>query len=304
MTLVEVVIIVLQLIFLEGILSIDNAAVLGAMVAPLPADEPVPWPSWLNFMAGWGDRFFGPQRKAALTVGLFGAYAGRALMLLLATFIIANPWLRLLGAAYLFKLAIEHLGSQHGEGEEEKGEEEEFGSKTAGKGFWTVVLLVNLADLAFSLDNVVAAVALSSKLWVVFLGVAIGILIMRFAAQIFTVLIEREPVLSTAAYLLVLAIGVEVLISDITLLMGHEFVFASWQKFSISIAILVLSVIYAHSPLLQRVLGPILMVLKRIFYHLNRSIDLLLYPFVWIFKKLYQGIAFLFRQIRPQNDAI
>ena len=34
-----VVIIILQLIFLEGILSIDNAAVIGALVSPLPDDE-------------------------------------------------------------------------------------------------------------------------------------------------------------------------------------------------------------------------------------------------------------------------
>jgi len=300
MTPIEVFLIVIQLIFLEGILSIDNAAVLGAMVAPLPATKPIPWPSWLGFMEGWGDRVFGPQRKAALTVGLIGAYAGRALMLLLATFIIENPWLRLLGAAYLFKLAIEHLGSKHESWDEEE-EAGELASKMEGKGFWTVVLLVNLADLAFSLDNVVAAVALSTEFWVVFLGVAIGILIMRFAAQIFTVLIEREPVLSTAAYLLVLAIGVEVLISDITLLMGNEFHFKSWQKFSISLAILVLSVIYAHSPILQRIFGPVFKVFQRLFYYLNRFIDLLLFPIVWIFKKLFQGIAYLFQQLKPKS---
>ncbi len=300
MTFVEVVIIVLQLIFLEGILSIDNAAVLGAMVAPLPATEPIPWPHWLHFMSKWGDRVFGPQRKAALTVGLIGAYAGRALMLLLATFIIANPWLRLLGAAYLFKLAIEHLGAPHEAWEEEE-EAEEMAKRVQGKGFWTVVLLVNLADMAFSLDNVVAAVALSKDFWVVFLGVAIGILIMRFAAQIFTILIEREPVLSTAAYLLVLAIGVEVLISDIALLMGHEFDFKSWQKFSVSVAILTLSVIYAHSSLLQRLFGPVFNVFRKLFYYINGFVDLLLLPFVWLFKKLFQGIAFLFNQLKPRT---
>lgn len=303
MTPIEVVVVVLQLIFLEGILSIDNAAVLGAMVAPLSAHEPIPWPHSLQFMSSWGDRVFGPQRKAALTVGLIGAYAGRALMLLLATFIIANPWLRLLGAAYLFKLAIEHLGSPHSEWEEEE-EAAAMARKTADKGFWMIVLLVNLADMAFSLDNVVAAVALSSDFWVVFLGVAIGILIMRFAAQIFTIFIEREPVLSTAAYLLVLAIGVEVLISDITLLSGHEFVFRSWQKFSISVMILVLSVIYAHVPILQRLFGPIFDVFKHLFYYLNRFVDLLLRPFGWIIKKTYQGALFLFRQIKPQNSVV
>ena len=36
--------VVVQLIFLEGILSIDNAAVLGAMVSVLPDNKPVPFP--------------------------------------------------------------------------------------------------------------------------------------------------------------------------------------------------------------------------------------------------------------------
>ena len=291
----EVVIVVIQLIFLEGILSIDNAAVLGAMVAPLPTDKPIPWPDSLKFMAGWGDKIFGMQRGAALTVGLFGAYAGRALMLLLATYIIANPWLRLLGAAYLFKLAVEHLGSSHDEWDEDE-EAEAFAKKTANKGFWMVVLLVNLADLAFSLDNVVAAVALSSEFWVVFLGVAIGILIMRFAAQIFTTLIEKEPVLSTAAYLLVLAIGVEVLIEDIALMSGKEFEIHAWQKFLISLSILFLSVFYAHSPFLQRLFGPLFTSSKRIFHVINQGINLLFYPVTWIFKMLFSGISLLFRK--------
>ncbi|HID34792.1 MAG TPA: tellurium resistance protein TerC [Anaerolineae bacterium] len=299
MTPVEVIFVVIQLIFLEGILSIDNAAVLGAMVSQLPAHEPIPWPRWLNFMQNWGDRVFGPQRAAALKVGLLGAYAGRALMLLLATIVIENPWLRLLGAAYLFKLGIAHLGQPHEDVENE--EAAAMAQKVAGKGFWGVVLSVELADLAFSLDNVVAAVALSPVLWVVLLGVAFGILTMRFAAQIFTVMIEREPVLATAAYMLVLAIGVEVLISDITLLMGHEFHFQSWLKFSISISILVLSVIYAHSSFLQWGLNPIFNVVRKIFHSVNTFIDLFLFPIAWIFKKLFQGIAYLFQQFKPKS---
>lgn len=270
------------------------------MVSKLPAKAPVPWPHGFEAAAKWGDRVFGPQRKAALTVGLIGAYAGRALMLLLATFIIANPWLRLLGAAYLFKLAIEHLGKSHGAWEEEE-EAEEMARKVQGKGFWTVVVLVNLADMAFSLDNVVAAVALSKDFWVVFLGVAIGILIMRFAAQIFTVMIEREPVLATAAYILVLAIGVEVLVSDATLILSREFVFKSWQKFSISVAILVLSVTYAHSSFLQRLLGPIFNLFQKLFFHMNRVVDLLFFPFVWFFIKLFQGVAHIFRHLKPSS---
>ena len=68
--------IILQLIFLECILSIDNAAVLGAMVAPLPNDRPVPWPRTMHGVLSRLDPLLGPQRQAALKVGLLGAYAG------------------------------------------------------------------------------------------------------------------------------------------------------------------------------------------------------------------------------------
>src|SRR6185295_7701380 len=81
-------------------------------------------------------------------------------------------------------------------------------------GFWNVVLTIELADLAFSLDNVVAAVALSERLWVVILGVLIGIVIIRFAATIFTRLIEWEPALEHAAYLLLFAIGGELVLDE------------------------------------------------------------------------------------------
>ena len=90
--------VIVQLIFLEGILSIDNAAVLGAMVAHLPTNQPIPWPKSLSFLSHWGQRTLGNQREAALKVGLLGAYLGRALMLIIAGWIIQVPWLRLVGA--------------------------------------------------------------------------------------------------------------------------------------------------------------------------------------------------------------
>src|SRR5512135_3908478 len=93
--------VIVQVIFLEGILSIDNAAVLGAMVSVLPKDKMVPWPGPLKFLGPPIHRLLGGQRPAALKVGLLGAYFGRALMLLLASFVIQNHFLKILGAAYL-----------------------------------------------------------------------------------------------------------------------------------------------------------------------------------------------------------
>ena len=72
-----VIIIIFQLIFLEGVLSIDNAAVIGALVSPLPDNEPVVWPTSLQGIGNWLHPVLGNQRLAALRVGLLGAYTGR-----------------------------------------------------------------------------------------------------------------------------------------------------------------------------------------------------------------------------------
>jgi tellurite resistance protein TerC len=187
----ELLYVLVMVIFLEGILSIDNAAVLGAMVSVLPEKEMVPWPRPLQFLAQPVHRLLGGQRSAALKVGLLGAYVGRGAMLVLASYVIQNDWLKILGALYLIKLAFENLG------QEEPGEAEHAGPQSsAQKGFWSVVLTIELADLAFSIDNVVVVVALSDQLWIILFGVFMGIVTMRFAAGIFTVLIAKEPILS------------------------------------------------------------------------------------------------------------
>ena len=70
----SILVIVIQLIFLECILSIDNAAVLGALVVALPTDRKVPWPRFLTALGHTLDPLLGSQRSAALRVGLLGAY--------------------------------------------------------------------------------------------------------------------------------------------------------------------------------------------------------------------------------------
>jgi len=277
--------IVIQLIFLEGILSIDNAAVLGAMVTTLPDHEGIPWPNALKGIGHIFDKLLGKQRMAALRVGLLGAYVGRGLMLFAASYIIQNPWLKLIGAAYLIRLALDDL-SAHGY----EGEDEEL-NKVRVRTFWLTVLNVELMDLAFSLDNVVAAVSLSDKLWVVMLGVAIGILVMRFAAGIFSYVVEREPILKTAAYILVLNIGVELLLEDL----AHVEI-SDWVRFGISITTILLCLAYAHIPFL-RFFRPVLIWLSQGFALVNSFVS-------WVLAPL-RGIFGLFRRAfrRPQPAA-
>ncbi len=296
MSIVETIFVVIQLIFLEGILSIDNAAVLGAMVSELPANKPIPWPKRLKFMDGHGERILGPQRAAALKVGLLGAYFGRALMLVMASFVIRNLWLRMLGAAYLFKISIAHLGiDPFAKRKTDEGKSEGSQDRVASKGFWYTVLLVELVDLAFSIDNVVAAVALSSQMWVVMLGVALGIVTMRFAAQIFTVMIEREPILAPTAYMLVLNIAAELLIEEGAAFLGYHVHFVHWQKFVISVGTIVLAVVYARVPIIHRILHPLVYAMRVVFGVINRILDLLLWPFAWILKTLFSAASGLFR---------
>jgi tellurite resistance protein TerC len=252
--------IVVQLIFLEGILSLDNAAVLGAMAAALPDDRPVPWPASLRNLGRILDRLLGPQRTAALRVGLLGAYAGRSLMLALAAWVMRSPWLKLLGALYLFRLATQGLcGSDQ--------EEESKGREIERSRFWEVVVAVELADLAFSLDNVVAATALSDRLSIVVLGVAIGILIMRFAAGIFAYLVGREPILEQAAYGLVLIISVELLVEGVL-----SVAISDLAKFAISLGVLGLAIAYARLGL-GRWLAPVLRSAQRGLRFANRTME-------------------------------
>jgi tellurite resistance protein TerC len=234
--------IIFQLIFLEGILSIDNAAVLGVLVSPLPDDKDIPWPSWLKNIGKRLEPLLGYQRVAALRVGLLGAYLGRGTMLFLASLLIEHSWIRLVGAAYLIRLAFEELGDLT---PAEETEEERH--KALHPSFWGIVLTVEIMDLIFSIDNVVAAVSLSNQLWVVLLGVGIGILTMRFAAGLFSYVVVREPVLNQAAYLLILNIGIQLIMEG---LWGVEI--PDLIRFAISTGIILLCLAYAHSSFLQR----------------------------------------------------
>ncbi len=279
----SVIIVIIQLIFLEGILSIDNAAILGAMVTRLPSDVAIPWPKMLAPVGHLLDKPLGHQRIAALRVGLLGAYLGRGIMLLLASLIVQNPWLKVIGAIYLIRLALDDLGAPGHEGSED-----DSLRPVKHAGFWITVLNVELMDLAFSLDNVVAAVSLSDHILIVMLGVAIGILVMRFAAGIFSYVVEREPVLKSAAYILVLNIGIELLLEEFA-----HIEFSDWLRFGISMLTIALALAYAHLPFMK-FFRPVLIWLSQGFTLVNGFIAWVLVPF----KGIFNLITRLFR--RPQ----
>ncbi len=292
-----VLLIILQLIYLEGILSIDNAAVLGAMVSTLPRHDPIPWPGPLRALQRPVHRLLGGQRLAALKVGLLGAYLGRGLMLFIASWVIQNRWLLLLGGLYLIKLAVDHLGETPAEARAAAAEAAGRPVVRIQRSFWSVVLAVELADLAFSLDNVVAAVALSRELWVVMTGVFLGIVTMRFAAGIFVRLIGRYPVLEAAAYLLVLSIGVGLLAEDFL-----HFKLDEVQRFAVSASILLLTLLYGRSAAFRR-LGASFTWLKRVLGFVNLLFIYALKPVTWTFLLLVTFFRAATLVVAPRGPA-
>lgn len=199
--------VLLVLIVLEGLLAADNAVVMAVMVKHLPKE----------------------QQKKALFYGLIGAFILRFTALFMITLIVNMWYVQALGAAYLLGMSIKNLYElrKHKDDEpEEKDEPEEIEETTKkGSGFWVTVAKVELADLAFAVDSMLAAVAMAVTLphwgeWelgginggqfiVMFLGGFIGLVLMRFAAQAFVGLLQKYPKLETAAFFIVGWVGVK-----------------------------------------------------------------------------------------------
>lgn len=172
---------IFTLALLEGILSVDNALVLAILVRPLPEE----------------------QRKKALRWGIWGAFAFRLVAVIFATFLVQFSAFKLIGGAYLIYLAIKHMFFGLG-GE---GEMTQKDSKTSA--FWKIIVAVELTDIVFSIDSITTAVAFSNKLWVLWFGGVMGIILMRFLSGYFVKAIERFPKLEDLAYQLVFFVGVK-----------------------------------------------------------------------------------------------
>lgn len=178
------------LVVLEALLSADNALVLAIMVRHLPEDD----------------------RKKALLYGLGGAFVFRLVAIVFAAVVLEQWWLQAIGGAYLAFLTIKHFVSSRGD--------QDTKVKKPKGGFWPTVIAVELTDIAFALDSVLAGIAFitvpkegvqEEKLWVVVAGAMIGIVLLRFAANSFSKILDRYPGLDHVAYTLVGWVGVKLL---------------------------------------------------------------------------------------------
>jgi YkoY family integral membrane protein len=214
------------LVALEGLLSADNALVMAIMVLGLPAR----------------------QHKPALRYGLIGGFAFRIVATMLAVYLIRVAWVKLLGGLYLLYLTYDHFRGQ------EAGDRRRVPRARPMLGlnaFWATVVRVELVNLAFSIDSILVAVAMSPKLWVIITGGILGIVAMRVVVGQLIALVQRYPALVDGAFIIIAWVGVK---------LGDEYLNSAFhvgveipQWFSIALILVIFSIAFVYA----RIQGPV-----------------------------------------------
>lgn len=195
-------VIILTLILMECLLSVDNAVVLAAQTQVLPNKS---------------------EQRKSLVYGLWGAYLFRFIVIGIGTYLI-NFWeIKLLGSIYLFYLCIKFFYDQRHPEQVVKHEKEKKAERAGHHKnkkqkkhvlslFWHTVVSIEAMDIVFSIDSVLAALAVSDNPVVVLIGGMIGILCMRGVAEIIIKLMDIIPELQPMAYVLIGIIAVKLLL--------------------------------------------------------------------------------------------
>ena len=213
---------VVLLVLLEGLLSADNALVMAIMVLGLPKN----------------------RHQQALRYGLIGGFAFRVLATMLAVYLIRVAWVKLLGGLYLLYLTYSHFFG-HEEGTDRRQPPKATGMLGLSP-FWSTVVKVELINLAFSIDSILVAVAMSPKLWVVVTGGILGIVAMRLVVGQLLVLVQRYPALVDGAFVIIAWVGFKLGLEYLHDAHFIEFEIPRWLSLMLIIVIFVLAFIYAR----------------------------------------------------------
>jgi YkoY family integral membrane protein len=171
------------LIALEAVLSADNAIALAAIAQGLDGQK---------------------MQRRALNVGLVAAFVLRIVLILTATWVI-NFWqFELLGALYLLWLVFQYFRSDTDENQHHHG--------PRFTNLWQAIPLIAITDLAFSLDSVTTAIALSQEIWLVITGGFVGVVALRFMAGLFIRWINEFDHLEDAGFITVGLVGLRLLV--------------------------------------------------------------------------------------------
>lgn len=183
---IEIPLLLLILIVLEAVLSADNAIALAAIAQGLEDKK---------------------LENQALNLGLVVAYVLRMLLILTATWVTQFWQFEVIGAAYLLWLVFQYFTSKEDEKHHHHGPR--FTS------VWQAIPTIAFTDLAFSLDSVTTAIAVSQEIWLILTGATIGIITLRFMAGLFIRWLDEFEHLGDAGYITVGLVGLRLLVRAI-----------------------------------------------------------------------------------------
>ena len=176
------------IISLELVLSADNAVALASITKNLNNIE---------------------LQKKALNIGIFIALILRILVILTAQFIL-NFWpVKLIGGIYLISLSVSKFIATNDKSSQNNNNND---IDKAQSSILKVILLLSVTDLAFSIDSITAAVAISDQFLLVITGAIIGVIALRFTSGLFIKWLEIYINLEKAGYIAVGIIGIKLII--------------------------------------------------------------------------------------------
>ncbi|MGX6428613.1 TerC family protein [Levilactobacillus yonginensis] len=181
--------IIFSLVLIECLLSVDNAVVLAAQTQSLPTKK---------------------EQEESLFYGIWGAYIFRFIIIGLGTYLI-NFWeIKVIGALYLVFLVFQYFTKTRVKHTRKLVKDKK---RRLLPLFWSVVLQIEMMDIIFSVDSVLASLAISNNPVIVLIGGLIGILAMRGVAEVIMKLMRRIPELEPMAYILIGIIAVKLFVS-------------------------------------------------------------------------------------------
>jgi YjbE family integral membrane protein len=175
---------VVQVIWINIILSGDNAVVIAMACRGLPAR----------------------QRRLGMIIGAGVAAALLIVFTVTVSALMALPYLRLISACALIWIAIRLVGPDPHDAAD---------TPKAVEGLWRAVQIVVVADVIMSLDNAVAVAAVANGRYALLgLGLAISIPIVVAGSAIVLALIERFPIVVWAGGAVLGWVAGELFVSD------------------------------------------------------------------------------------------
>jgi YkoY family integral membrane protein len=211
------------LIVLEGLLSADNAMVMAVMVLGLPSR----------------------QHHKALQYGLIGAFVFRVLTTLAAFWLIRVAFAKVIGGAYLLYLPYQHFWGSGGSSEERR-EPPKAKPWLGLSAFWATVVKVELMNVVFSIDSILAAVAMSPKMTVVMVGGILGIVAMRLVVGQLLTLIQKYPAIVDGAFIIIAWVGSKLLVEYLHAEGYIPVEIPQWLSLTVIVGIFVVSLVYAR----------------------------------------------------------